>query len=79
LYFSLKEVVMSKVFGFLAGAMCGAIVGAVAALLLTPDSGGALREQASKRLNELMEEGRKAAAARRAELMDEFEDMKRSS
>ena len=68
---------MGKVFGFLAGAMCGAIVGAVAALLLTPQSGSSLREQAGKRFDELMAEGRKAAAARRAELMDEFEDMKR--
>ena len=67
---------MSKLFGFLAGAMCGAIVGAVASLLLTPKSGGALRQQATGLFNDLMEEGRKAAAARRHELMDEFEAMK---
>ena len=68
---------MGKIFGFLAGAMCGVIVGAVAVLLLTPQSGGELRQQLDQRLNELLEEGRKASAVRRAELLDEFEAMKR--
>jgi gas vesicle protein len=68
---------MSKLFGFLAGAMCGAIVGAVAALLLTPESGGEIRSEARQRFDELLAEGRKAAAQRRSELMDEFEAMKR--
>ncbi len=68
---------MTKIFGFLAGAMCGAIVGAVAALLLTPESGSDLRLDAQKKFDELMVEGRKAADARRAELLKEFEAMKR--
>ena len=68
---------MSKLFGFLAGAMCGAIVGAVAVLLLTPESGGQLREQAKQRYNEMLEEGRKAAEQRRQEILNEFEVMKR--
>jgi len=68
---------MNKLFGFLAGAMCGAIVGAVAALLLTPESGSEIRSEARQRFDELLAEGRKAAAQRRAELMDEFEAMKR--
>ncbi len=68
---------MNKIFGFLAGAMCGAIVGAVAALLLTPESGSKIRSEARQRFDELLAEGRKAAAQRRSELMDEFETMKR--
>lgn len=68
---------MNKFFGFLAGVMCGAIVGAVAALLLTPESGSQLRSDAQKRFDELMAEGRKAAAQRRSELMGEFDAMKR--
>ena len=68
---------MGKLFGFLAGAMCGAIVGAVAALLLTPESGNEIRSDARQRFDELLAEGRKAAAKRRSELMDEFEAMKR--
>ncbi len=68
---------MGKVFGFLAGAMCGAIVGAVAALLLTPQSGSALREQARQRYQEMLEEGRQAADQRRQEMLDEFEALKR--
>lgn len=68
---------MSKIFGFLAGAMCGAIVGAVAVLLLTPQSGRELREQAQQRYNEMLEEGRKAAEQRRQEILNEFEAMKR--
>ena len=68
---------MSKLFGFLAGAMCGAIVGAVAVLLLTPESGGQLREQAKQRYNEMLAEGRKAAEQRRQEILNEFEAMKR--
>jgi gas vesicle protein len=68
---------MNKLVGFLAGVMCGAIVGAVAALLLTPESGGEIRSEARQRFDELLAEGRKAAAQRRSELMDEFEAMKR--
>ena len=37
---------MNKFMGFMAGAVCGALVGAVAALLLTPASGPELIESA---------------------------------
>ncbi len=67
---------MNKILGFLAGAMGGAIVGAVAVLLSTPRSGNDLRHLAQQRYNEMLEEGHKASAARRAELMTEYEAMK---
>jgi gas vesicle protein len=68
---------MSKVLAFLGGALSGAIVGAVAALLLTPNSGSDLKEQARQRYNEMLDEGRKAGETRRAEVLAEFEAMKR--
>jgi gas vesicle protein len=47
---------MSKVTGFLAGMMSGAIVGSVAALLLAPMSGRELQTRAREELDELMED-----------------------
>jgi gas vesicle protein len=68
---------MSKVLAFLGGVLSGAIVGAVSALLLTPSSGTDLKEQARQRYNEMLDEGRKAGDTRRAEVLAEFEAMKR--
>ncbi len=68
---------MSKVLAFLGGMLSGAIVGAVTALLLTPSSGGDLKEQARQRYNDMLDEGRKAGETRRAEVIAEFEAMKR--
>lgn len=68
---------MSKVLAFLGGLLSGAIVGAVSALLLTPASGPDLKQQAQQRYNDMLEEGRKAGEARRAEVLAEFEAMKR--
>lgn len=68
---------MGKILGFVAGAMCGAIVGAVSALLLAPVSGTEVRQQARKRFDEIVEEGRKAADERRAELEKQLRQMQR--
>ena len=59
---------MNRILAFAAGALCGALVGAVVALLLTPLSGAELQEQARTRFDQIVEEGRKAADQRRAEL-----------
>ncbi len=59
---------MNKFMAFAAGALCGALAGAVVALLLTPMSGTEMQEQARARFDEIVEEGRKAAEQRRAEL-----------
>ncbi|MCL4870039.1 MAG: YtxH domain-containing protein [Anaerolineae bacterium] len=67
---------MSKFFSFLAGAMCGAIVGSVAALLLTPASGSELRSEVNARLEEAMREGRRAKQEMEQALNSEFERMK---
>jgi len=68
---------MRKILAFAAGAMCGAIVGAVAALLLAPMSGSEMQEQARKRVEDVMAEGRKAAEQRRAELEKQLRQMQR--
>ena len=68
---------MQKLVGFIAGAMCGAIVGAVAALLLAPASGPELRQGARARMDEMLAEGRQAAADRRAELEAQLAALKR--
>ena len=68
---------MRNILAFVAGAMCGAIVGAVAALLLAPMSGSEMQEQARKRIDTVIEEGRKAADERRAELEKQLRQMQR--
>lgn len=67
---------MYKFFSFVAGAMCGAIVGSVAALLLTPASGNELRAEMNARLEEAMREGRRAKQEMEQALNSEFERMK---
>jgi len=68
---------MRRLVGFIAGAMCGAIVGAVAALLLAPASGIELRQKARVRFDAMLTEGRQAAADRRSELEAQLAALKR--
>ena len=64
---------MRKIFSFLAGALCGAVVGGVATLLLTPASGEDLRAQAEAHWQNAKDEARLAMDERRRELENEFE------
>ena len=70
---------MNKFFSFLAGAMCGAIVGGAAALLLTPQSGAQLRTEAMGRWDEALRESRQAMEETRRQLEAQFEQMKRGT
>lgn len=70
---------MSKLLSFLAGLLCGALVGAVAALLLTPSSGEALRTDMTSRWEEALSEARKAMEETRHELQAQFEQMQQAS
>jgi len=65
-----------RVLNFLAGFFVGGLVGAVAGLLMAPESGNKLQERIRARVDELVEEGEKAAAARRAELENQLEAFK---
>jgi len=69
---------MSKLFSFLAGMICGAMVGAVLALLLTPASGEKLRADAMARWDTAKAEARLAMEEKRKELEKQFEQMKSS-
>lgn len=67
---------MKKVFSFLAGGMCGALVGAVTALLLAPASGDQLRSSAIARWDMAVQDARTAMEQRRVELESQFERMR---
>ncbi len=70
---------MNKFFSFVAGAMCGALVGAAAALLLAPSSGEALLDGARTRWDDALLEARRAMDQTRADLEAQFEQFKQSS
>lgn len=69
---------MNKVFSFMAGAICGALVGGVTALLLTPASGNDLRAQAVARWEAAKHDAEQARSQTRQQLEAEFERMKGS-
>ena len=70
---------MRKLVSFLAGLLAGAVVGAAAAILLAPSSGTELQDRARIRVQALIEEGKRAAAARRAELEAQLDAFKRGT
>ena len=59
---------MSRFINFMIGAVVGGLVGSALALLLTPSSGEALRNQMRETVVEVQGEVRQAALSRRAEL-----------
>lgn len=67
---------MNKLFGFLAGMICGALVGTVLALLLTPSSGEQLRIGAISRWDNAKSEARQAMEQKRMDLESQFEQLK---
>lgn len=67
---------MNKLFSFMAGAICGTLIGGVTALLLTPASGNELRDQAIARWENAMNEAQQARSQTRQQLQAEFERMK---
>ena len=67
---------MNRLFSFLAGALCGALIGGVTALLLAPESGEDLRGSARQRLDDAVREARQAMDDTRRDLEAQFENMK---
>ncbi|MEW6567623.1 MAG: YtxH domain-containing protein [Chloroflexota bacterium] len=67
---------MRRMMIFMAGTFCGALVGAVAALLLAPVSGEELRSQIRGRYQGLVEDVRQAYQSRRAQLEAELEALR---
>lgn len=70
---------MNKMFSFMVGAFCGAIVGASTALLLTPASGQDLRQEMANRWEEALAEAKQAMEETRQELQTQFEQMQKGS
>lgn len=69
---------MHKLMSFMTGAICGALVGAVAALLLTPTSGEELLQEAEERWQLTKSEARRAMEERRIELESQYRSAKQS-
>lgn len=69
---------MNKALSFIAGALCGAVVGATAAILLAPSSGEELRHDVVNRWEQALEEARLAMEETRLELQAQFEQMQQS-
>lgn len=67
---------MNKLFSFGAGALCGALVGAVTAILLAPTSGEELRLNAKTRWDEAIAEATRAKLETEQQLNVQFELMK---
>ncbi|HRN66861.1 MAG TPA: hypothetical protein PK205_03910 [Promineifilum sp.] len=63
---------MNKFMGFMAGAICGALVGGLAALLITPASGSELIQSAEERWELTLNEARQAMDERRRELETQY-------
>ena len=70
---------MRKISAFFMGAMIGALIGSVLALLLTPAPGKTLRLQVSDYFSNVAGEVRKAAAERRSELESELQRLRQPS
>jgi gas vesicle protein len=74
-----EEAKMRKTVFLIIGLLAGAVVGAATAILLAPYSGQELQARIRTRAQRLIEEGKRAAAARRAELQAQLEGFKRGT
>ena len=62
---------------FLSGLLVGGMIGAVLVLLIVPQSGAETQKMVSKKMGTLLEEGKKAFDARRAELEAQMNALQR--
>lgn len=74
-----KEVKMRKTLFLIMGMLAGAAVGAAAALMFAPYSGKEMQSRIRIRAQGLINEGKQAAAVRRAELQAQLEGFKRGA
>jgi gas vesicle protein len=75
----LEDYIVNKFFSFMAGALCGAVVGATAAILLAPSSGEELRSEVTSRWEEALAEARQAMEETRQDLQTQFEQMQQGT
>jgi gas vesicle protein len=67
---------MVKGISFMGGFVIGAMIGAAVAVFMAPQSGEEFQKQIRERLDAVAQEGRRAAAERRAELEAQFAQAK---
>lgn len=67
---------MRKALSFVAGLLIGVVTGGGLAVLLTPVAGPELQNKTRDYVNRLIEEGKAAAEARRAEMENQLEAFK---
>jgi gas vesicle protein len=67
---------MRRFMSFFAGALCGALVGSVTAILLAPASGEQLRQQIQQRTEAFRDEVKEAYQVRVAQLEAELENLR---
>jgi gas vesicle protein len=65
-----------RVMNFIAGFLGGMVIGAAIVLVTTPQSGSDFQSGVRSRFDSIVDEGRRAAAARRAELEARFASLK---
>jgi gas vesicle protein len=67
---------MRKIFSFMMGAIAGGVLGAAAAMLLTPVSGNEMRIQVNSRLRKMQQEIQDARIQKRTELEDQLQALR---
>ncbi|MBX7214866.1 MAG: YtxH domain-containing protein [Thermoflexales bacterium] len=67
---------MGRFFSFLSGAVAGGILGVAAVVMLTPLSGEEVREKLRKEIKAIVDEGKRAANAKQAELERQLADLR---
>jgi gas vesicle protein len=70
---------MNKILSFVAGSLCGAVVGATVALLLAPASGEEIRGEMVHRWEDALNEARQAMEDTRRDLQAQFEMMQQGA
>ena len=68
---------MRSYLGFVHGTIWGGVIGAAVGILLAPMSGKQLRQAIKDHASYAIEEGQRAAEAKRLELEQEFAEMRR--
>jgi gas vesicle protein len=68
---------MGRTINFIAGFLVGGFVGGGIALLLAPRSGKQTQDEIRHRINIVLEEGKRAAEERRAEMEAQFAEARR--
>jgi len=67
---------MGRFFSFLAGSLAGSILGVAAVVMLTPVSGQEVRDALRKELSTIIDEAKRAATAKTAEMEKQLADLR---